>query len=241
VIDPNTLRVIRHFRVGLYDKHITPSWDLRHLYVNNTASNSLTEINPRTSRPIRTIPVTDPYNLYFTPDGRSAIVVVETLQRLDLRNPRTWALQASVPIPAAGPNHLDFSADGRYLLISAEFSGYVVKVDLNSKQVTGKLFVGGSPVDVKLAPDGSVFFVANQVRNGVSVIDPTNMRESRFIHTGAGAHGFAYSRDARRLFVSNRLAGTISVLDPYQRRVTATWRVGGSPDMIQISPDGHRL
>jgi YVTN family beta-propeller protein len=241
VIDPKTFRVIRHFGVGLYDQHITPSWDMRHLYVNNTAGNSLTVIDPRTSRPIRTIPVTDPYNLYFTPDGRSAIVVVETFERLDFRNPRTLALQASVAIPAAGPNHLDFSADGSYLLISAEFSGDVVKVDLTTRQVTGKLFVGGSPVDVKLAPDGRVFFVANQVRNGVSVVDPATMREIGFIHTGAGAHGFAYSRDARRLFLSNRLAGTISVLDPYRRRVNATWRVGGSPDMLQVSPDGSQL
>jgi DNA-binding beta-propeller fold protein YncE len=31
--------------------------------------------------------------------------------------------------------------------------------------------VGGSPVDVKLSPDGSVFYVANQERGGVSVID----------------------------------------------------------------------
>jgi YVTN family beta-propeller protein len=241
VIDPKTFRVLRHFRVGLYDQHITPAWDLRHLYVNNTASNSLTVIDPRTSRPIRTIRVTDPYNLYFTPDGKSAIVVVESFHRLDFRNPHTWALQTSVPLPAAGPNHLDFSADGSFLLISAEFSGQVVKVDLRTKQAAGTLFVGGSPVDVKLAPDSSVFFVANQVRNGVSVIDPTTMREIRFIHTGRGAHGFAYSRDARRLFLSNRLAGTISVLDPYRRKLITTWRVGGSPDMIQISPDGRRL
>ena len=241
VIDPTTFQIIRRFRVGLYDQHVTPSWDLRHLYVNNTASNSLTVINPRSGRPTGEIPVSDPYNLYFTPDGSSAIVVVESFHRLDFRDPHTWALQGRVSLPAAGPNHLDFSADGSYLLISAELSGHVVKVDLKSKQVSGKLFVGGSPVDVKLAPDGSVFFVANQMLGGVSVIDPQAMRQIGFIHTGAGAHGMAFSHDARRLYVSNRLAGSISVLDPTLRRLITTWKVGGSPDMIQISPDGRQL
>src|SRR5262249_1722270 len=75
-IDPSTFHIIRRFRVGSYDQHITPSWDLRHLYVNNTASNSLTVINPRTGRPTGTIHVTDPYNLYITQDGSRAIVVV---------------------------------------------------------------------------------------------------------------------------------------------------------------------
>ena len=134
VIDPKTFRIIRRLRVGLYDQHITPSWDLRRLYVNNTAGNSLTVINPRSGRATGTIPVTDPYNLYFTPDGSSAIVVVESYHRLDFRDPHTWALQASVDLPVAGPNHLDFSADGSYLLISAEFSGHVVKVDLASRR-----------------------------------------------------------------------------------------------------------
>jgi YVTN family beta-propeller protein len=241
VINPKTFKIIRHFRVGVYPQHITPSWDLKHLYVNNTASNSLTVINPRTGRPTGTIPVQDPYNLYFTPDGTTAIVVAETVQRLDLRDPHTWALKASIPIPAAGPNHLDFSADGGYLLISNEFDGTIVKVDLRLRESTGKLLVGGSPVDVKLSPDGSVFFVANQGLGGVSVIDPQQMRQIKFIHTGAGAHGMAISRDATRIYVSNRLGHSISVLDPARRALLTTWHVGGSPDMIQISPDGKQL
>jgi len=37
-------------------------------------------------------PGEDPYNLYFSPDGRYAIVVAERLQRLDFRNPATMRL-----------------------------------------------------------------------------------------------------------------------------------------------------
>ena len=127
------------------------------------------------------------------------------------------------------------------MLLSCEFSGWLVRVDVEHMAVTGELHVGGSPVDVKLAPDGSAFYVANQVRNGVSVVDPSSMNEQRFIPTGRGAHGLYTSRDARSLYVSNRLAGTVSVIDFATGHVTATWPTGGSPDMGGVSADGTQL
>lgn len=241
VIDPSTFRIVRHFPVGAIPHHITPSWDLRRLYVNNTGGNSLTVIDPRSGAPIETIPVADPYNLYFTPDGSKAIVVAERNRSLDFRDRKTWRLIASVPIPQAGPNHLDFSRSGRFLLISAEFSGYLFRVDTVVMKVTAELFVGGAPIDVMRDPSGPLFFVSNQGLGGVSVIDPTRMRSVGFIRTGQGAHGMATSPDGKRLFVSNRLDGTISVISFATRRVVSTWNVGGSPDMMQLSPNGREL
>jgi YVTN family beta-propeller protein len=241
VIDPRTFRVIRTFPVGAGPQHISPSWDLRHLYVGSTYANTLTEIDPRTGRPTRTIPVPDPYNLYFTPDGKTAIDVAERLQTLFFFDPTTWRQEGVVQVPFAGIDHLDFSADGSFLLLSAEFSGEVVKVDVAQRKIVGTLHVGGSPIDVKLSPDGSRFYVANQVRGGVSVIDPDRMKEIAFIPTGTGAHGFCVSRDARDLYVSNRLAGTISVVSFRTGKVVRTWHVGGSPDMMQVSADGRSL
>ncbi len=241
VIDPSSQTVVGHFPVGREPEHITPSWDMTRLYVNNTASDTLTQIDPQTGRPVRTIPVTDPYNLYFTPDGTKAIVVAERYNRLDFRDPKTWKLLKSVPIPWPGVDHMDFSADGGYLMASTEYSGFVVKVDTRTMTYAGQVRVGGLPIDVRLAPDGSVFYVANQGRNGVSVIDPQAMKEIEFIPTGRGAHGLELSRDTASLYVSNRLEGTISVIDTATRRVRATWNVGGSPDMMQISPDGRQL
>jgi YVTN family beta-propeller protein len=83
--------------------------------------------------------------------------------------------------------------------------------------------------------------VANQGESGVTVIDPFHLRKLGFIHTGVGAHGFAVSRDTKDLYVSNRIAGTISVISFARRRVVTTWKVGGSPDMLQVSPDGKQL
>ena len=241
VINPATFRVVKRFRVGQIPHHVTPSWNLKRLYVDDEGSSSLTVIDPHKGRPIGTIRVPFPYNLYFTPDGRKAVVAVERLDRLDFRDPRTWRLLKSVEIPWPGVDHMDFSADGRYLLASTEFGGVVVKVDTVKMKLTGHVNVGGLPIDVRLAPGGSVFYVANQGRDGVSIIDPVAMKEIGFLPTGAGAHGLAVSRDTKSLYVSNRVAGTISVISFKTRRVMATWPVGGNPDMLQVSPDGRQL
>ena len=130
VIDPNTAQVIDHFAVGDLPQHVVPAWDLKTLYVTNDRSNTLTPIDPATGHPGPTIPVDDPYNMYFTPDGKYAIVVAERLARLDFRDPHTFELVKSLHVDCVGIDHVDFSADGRYLIASCEFSGQMVKVDL---------------------------------------------------------------------------------------------------------------
>ena len=243
VIDPHTFQIVDHYAVGYVPHHVTPSWDMSKLYVDNEGSSSLTVIDPKSAEPTGTVSVPYPYNLYFTPDGKKAIVVVERLQTLEFRDPHTWRLLGSVYIPFPGVDHMDFSADGRYLLASSEWSGMVTKVDTQKMKITGQLELGGNPVDVKLSPDGKVFYVANQGEGygGVHVIDARSMKQLKFIPTGAGAHGLYVSRDAKSLYVANRLAGTISVIDFASRKVVATWKVGGSPDMFQLSPDGTQL
>jgi YVTN family beta-propeller protein len=238
VIDPASMQIVDRYWVGRTPHHVTPSYDLGRLYVNVMESNLLVVIDPRVGRPATAIPVAVPYNLYFTLDGTTAIVAAERYNRLDFYDASTWEPIARLRIPGSGVDHLDFSADGSYLLVGCEFGGELVKVDLQQLAVAAVLRVGGLPVDVKLSPDGSVFYVANQGRHGVSIVDPIAMQEIDFLPTGRGAHGFAISRDTRALYVANRLSGTISVIDLEARGVAATWWTGGSPDMLQVSPDG---
>ena len=81
VIDPATMKVVDRFPVGVNPQHVVPSWDLKTLWVTNNAEGrtdgSLTPIDPTTGKPGKTIAVDDPYNMYWSPDGKSAIVVAE--------------------------------------------------------------------------------------------------------------------------------------------------------------------
>ncbi len=139
VIDPRTYRIIDHFKVRRQPQHVTPSYDLKTLWVLNDLGDSLTKIDPATGKKGDDIRVKDPYNMYYTPDGRFAIVVAERIHRLDFRNPTNFELVDSLPVPCRGVDHMDFSADGRYLIASCEFSGSIIKVDVEKRAVVGTL------------------------------------------------------------------------------------------------------
>jgi YVTN family beta-propeller protein len=242
VIDPKTYQVIDHFRVGRLPQHVTPSYDLKTLWVLNDKGNSLTRIDPATGRPKGTIRVTDPYNMYYTPDGQYAIVVAEQHESLNFLNATTMKPVRSLWVPCKGVDHMDFSADGRYLIASCEFGGAVIKVDVQHQKFLGRLPVEphGMPQDVKLSPDGSVFYVADMDAGGVHLIDGESFSQIAFIPTGKGAHGLYVSRDSRVLYISNRGEGSISVLDFASRKLIHKWLLpgGGSPDMGGVSADG---
>jgi YVTN family beta-propeller protein len=246
VIDPRTFRRVEHFSVGALPQHVTPAYDLATLYVDDDVGNTLTPIDPRTGRPGAPIPVDDPYNLYFTPNGRYAIVVAERLQRLDFRNPHTFRLVKSLSVPCAGVNHMDFSADGAYAVVSCEFSGQLLKVDVRRLRVTAVRHLPrafSTPQDVRSSPDGKTFYVADLANGGVWEVKPATLHVVRLIRTGAGAHGLVVSRNGHVLYVANRNAGTVSVLSFRTHRVVRTWRIpgGGSPDMGDVSPNGRVL
>ena len=244
-IDQRTYRIVRHFNVGAVPQHIVPSYDLKTLWVNNDIGNSLTAIDPVTGKPGRTIPVDDPYNLYFTPDGRYAVVMAEQRRRIDFRDAHTMRLRHGLSVPmCAGVNHADFTANGRYMLVSCEFAPRMIVVDVPEQRVVKivPLRARASPQDVKLSPDGKTFYVADLTFGGLWVIGARHFRLRRFIRTGTGAHGLYPSRNARFLYVSNRGAGTVSVIRFATKRIVATWHIpGGSPDMGNVSANGRVL
>src|SRR5208282_6928989 len=94
---------------------------------------------------------------------------------------------------------------------------------------------GGMPQDIRVSPDGSVFFVADLLKDGLVLVSGDSFQEIGFIRTGVGAHGLYPSRDGKALYVANRgthnLAGvkhgegSVSVLDMQNRRMLATWTI----------------
>jgi YVTN family beta-propeller protein len=260
VIDPATFKVIDRFAVGVHPQHVVPSWDLKTLWVNNNAEHrtdgSVTPIDPVTGKPGASIPVDDPYNMYFTPDGSAAIIVAEAHKRLDFRDPQTMALKYSISTPKCrGINHADFSLDGRYAIFTCEFAKKLVKIDLVGRTVVGylKLSTGRMPQDVRISPDGKLFYIADMKAGGLFLVDGEKFVEVGMIKTGVGTHGLYPSRDGTQLYIANRGSnriynapggqGSIAVLDFATRAIVGTWMIpgGGSPDMGNVSIDGKTL
>jgi YVTN family beta-propeller protein len=262
VIDPDKMQVVDRFPVGREPQHVVPAWDLKTLWVTNNglrgSQGSVTPIDPKTGKPGPAIPVADPYNLYFTADGHSAIVVDERLKRLDFRDPQEMALQFSIPTPQCpGVNHADFSIDGRYAIFTCEFhNGGLIKVDMVNHKVVGHLRLPSprsQPQDIRISPDGKLFYVADMLSDGVFLVDGDQFKEVGFIPTGVGPHGLYPSRDGTKLYVANRGShstrgrphgpGGISVIDFKTQKVVANWLIpgGGSPDMGNVTADGKKL
>lgn len=234
VIDPATMKVVDRFKVGISPQHVIPSWDLRTLWVANNAerqnTGSLTPIDPATGKPGKQVEVDDPYNMYFTPDGKSAIVVAEARRRLDFRDPHTMAMQYAIDVPQCGGiNHAEFSIDGSYALFTCEFDGSIAKIDLAHRTVLGYLKLSmpatrvregfdprnpgaseictrkkGMPQDVRISPDGKRFYVADMMADGVHIVDGATFLKVGFIPSGPGTHGLYPSRDGKYLYITNR-------------------------------------
>lgn len=246
VIDPKTYRVIETIRVGRQPQHVVPSWDMKTLWVNNDRGHTLTPIDPSTGRAGRAVEVHDPYNLYFTPNGKYAVVMASLDRELVFRDPHTMKRIKTEPVTCYGVNHADFSLDGRYFIVSCEFSGELLKVDTEQMKVVGQRklpFKGAMPQDVKISPDGKRFYVADMMADGMWIVDGDSFGKPEFLHTGKGCHGLYVSRDSRELYISNRGEGTVSVFDFGANALTKKWRLphGGSPDMGGVSADGKVL
>ncbi|WP_367131804.1 MULTISPECIES: beta-propeller fold lactonase family protein [Streptomyces] len=246
VIDPKTYKVIETIPVGAQPQHVVPSWDMKTLWVNNDRGHTLTAIDPATGKKGRTVDVHDPYNLYFTPDGKYAVVMASMDRELVFRDAHTMKRKKTEPVACKGVNHADFSPDGRYFIVSCEFSGELLKVDTAKMKVIGKQklpFEGAMPQDVKISSDGKTWYIADMMADGVWVLDGDRFTEPWLMPTGKGAHGLYVSRDSKSMYISNRGEGSISVLDLPSRKLVKKWELpeGGSPDMGGVSADGNVL
>jgi len=237
VIDPATLKVVDRFKVGRSPQHIVPSWDLRTLWVTNNAEGrtdgSLTPIDPRTGKPGPALPVDDPYNMYYTPDGASAIVVAEAHKRLDFRDPKTMALQYSVEAPECpGINHADFSLDGKQAVFTCEFTGSLARVDLQQRKVLGYL---------KLQMPATRF----KERTGAARAKPGQVWEPGPTEVCTAKKGMPQdirlSPDGRKYYVADMHADGVHVIDAETFTQVGFVATGLGAHGLYPSRDGRRL
>ena len=240
VIDPATLKVVSTFKVGLYPQHVVPSWDLKTLYVANNAENSnkgsLTEIDPKTGKPGKTVAVDDPYNMYWSPDGKHAIVVAEAHRRLDFRDPVTMKLDYSIDTPDCdGINHADFSIDSRYAFFTCEFNGAVTKIDLANRKVVGT---------IKLSryfdrPD-ALALVKTGLKTPKYVPDPKQPGEQICVTPGMPQDA-RLSPDGKTLYIADMMADGVHVVDPESFKQYAFIPTGVGAHGLYPSRDGKLL
>ena len=237
VVDPVALKVVDRFKVGIGPQHIVPSWNLRTLWVTNNAEGrtdgSLTPIDPKTGKPGKPVMVDDPYNMYSTPDGKSAIVVAEARKRLDFRDPKTMAMQYSIDVPGCpGINHADFSIDGRFAIFTCEFSGTIAKIDLVERKVLGYLKLQMPSTRLKEKPG------APRTQPG-QVWEPG---ESELCTVEKGMpQDIRISPDGKRFYIADMHADGVHIVDGESFKQVGFIQTGLGAHGLYPSRDGKRL
>jgi YVTN family beta-propeller protein len=249
IIDRDNYKVLKTLRAGDYPHHMLVSLDGRYLYLGNTHSDTVSAVDLATETIVKTIPLFDPYNLFYTPDRRLMVTTATRMGRVEIYGAddwtelgaaKGWTRLAQIPT-GKDPNHFAFSPDSRFMYVSNEYSHRLSVIDLQEKKLVRQIDSGRRPVDMALAPGGKILFLALYGEGRVTAYDTETFNEIERISTGAGAHGMAMSTDGKILFVSNRDASTVSAIDVASRKVTQTFSIPKGPDMMEVTPDGKEL
>jgi YVTN family beta-propeller protein len=240
LIDPKTGTEASRVPIGRGPHHMMAMPDDSALLIGLTTVNQLLVVNRKTGEITRRIPMMDPYQLGFSPDGK---YFVTTALRQDFVDIYPGTLTDDIkPIArvksGAMPSHLAFSPDSRFVYVTEQGSNTVSKIDLETRKVVTRLPIGSAPAGIWLTPDGTKLLVGVMGADFVAIIDRATDKVIGKVVTGRGAHNFLAKGDKRHLYVSNRVDDTISVLDMQTMKVIEQIKVAGSPDCMELSADG---
>ena len=232
VIDPKTYQVVRTFLTGKVPQHVVPSYDLLTLWVANNSSNSLTPIDPFTAQEGKPVRVDDPYNMYFTPDGKSAMVIAEARRRIDFRDPQDMKLDQSLRVQCKGLDHVEFTADNRYAIATCEFSGQLVKVDLATRSVVGYL---------TLDPDRFTNYIPRQIKRYLGRRNAKDAAMAALMNVPSMPQDIRSSADGTKFYVADMKEDGVFVVDPVKLERIGFIHTGVGTHGIYPSRDGTRL
>ena len=231
-IDPHTYQVIGTFPTGKVPQHVIPSYDLSTLWVANNSSNSLTPIDPMTGKAGPSVRVDDPYNMYFTPDGKYAMVIAEARRRIDFRDPKTMQLEKSVRVQCKGLDHVEFTADNKYAIATCEFSGQLVKLDVANQSVVGYL---------TLDPDRWNNYLPRQVSRFWSQRHRRASAMQQLMNVPSMPQDIRSSPDGSRFYVADMKEDGVFVVDPQKFERIGFIHTGTGTHGIYPSRDGKDL
>ncbi|BBZ63529.1 YVTN family beta-propeller repeat protein [Mycolicibacterium monacense] len=239
-IDADTYTVAATAETGSHPAHVIEAPNGK-VYVADSEAGTVSVFQGQDLRSLGRIEVGGmPHGLRAAPDGSVIVVANHMTGALDVIDARTDQKTFSVPV-GEGPAQVAVSADGRHAYTGVTDPASVVKVDLDSRTVVGRVAVSAAPVQVYLSPDDAMVVSADQGSpdapgHAASLIDTRTMSVRATVETGAGPHGVVIDSSGRRAWVTNSYDDSVSVIDLAGERVSTTIPVGKGPNGISYSP-----
>ena len=244
---------------GPHEVAISPdgNWAVAANYGGRTPGSSLTVLDLRNRRPVRTIDLGSyarPHGIAFMPDGKRVVVTSEQARALVIVDVPNGKIDRA--IQTGQPGHLmTLAKDGKHAWTANIATGSVSYVDLDNGTVVKTVVTGKGPEGHDVSPNGRELWAADRTLNRITVLDATTLDSLATIPTGEFPNRLHFTPDGRWVLVSNIRSGTVDVIDAAARRTvdhitfafdstkvspTVLGSMGRTPqpEGILISPDG---
>lgn len=235
VIDVSTRTEVRRVPVLREPHHMALTPDRRSLLVGDTVGNELLFLDPVTATLQRRMPMPDPYQLVFSPDGAWLTVAGLARNQIDIYAADSLRLVHRLPARAM-PSHINYAPDSSAVYVSLQQTDSLIAIAVKTGEVVWTAKVGLTPAGVLW--HGGNLLVGIMGEDYVAVVDPANGRVTRRVHTDRGAHVMFNAPDGTLLYVSNRVAGSMTVLDARSLELVRSFALSGGPDDLDFAPDG---
>jgi DNA-binding beta-propeller fold protein YncE len=208
------------------------------VYVLNSTDPSIVKIDAKTGEEVRRIEgLREVHHLVLAPGGRELLIADSAGNEILFVEPATGNVLRRERI--SNPYHLDFTPDGRLLVIASLRRGQVDIYDADGLRLLERLRAGNKPSHIAFSPDSRLAFITIQGDGTVIAIDLQSRRIIWQAAVGPEPAGIIWHRG--KLIVGIMGRDHFAVLNPETRQVESTIRVGRGAHTIFLSPDGKTL
>lgn len=184
-------------------------------------------------RPVR------PHCAVFGPKDGLLYVSTELTNSIDVIDPQTRKIVASIPTGQPESHMLAITSDGKRAYTSNVHVGTVSAVDLVNRKVIAVIPVSSYAQRISISVDDRWAFTADQTKPQLAVIDTATNQVKTWVALPTTAYGTAPTLDGRWLLVTLPNLNKVAVVDLSEMKVVRTVDVPRTPQEILVRPDNQ--
>ncbi len=211
------------------------------VYVPNTKSGTVSVIDPRTYKVIRTLVVGGvPHHVTPSWDLRELYVDNPGNGLLETIDPKTARLGRMIRVPT--PYNLYFTPDGKKAIDVAEYDR---KIEFRNPHTWGLLkavAIPGRGVDhTDFSADGSFLLVTSEYTGDLTKVSTTKMKVTGHVNLGGRPIDVKISPNGKLFYVANQGRGGVSIVDPVRMKQIAFLPTGAGAHGFAVSRNARYL
>jgi len=208
------------------------------VFVLNSGDASISVLDARERTELRRMPaLREVHHAVLTPDGSTLVVGDSGGNELIFLDPRTGELRDRVRI--SNPYHLEYSPDGKYLVVASLRRDQVDIYDAGTMALLGRLQQPDKPSHIAFSPDSRFAYITLQGTGEVVAVDLATREAAWTVAVGPEPAGIIWHRG--RLIIGLMGSTDFVQLEPTTREVTRAFSVGRGAHVVVASPDGRSL